>query len=95
MTIETIIATLAGNFGVTLPALFAIITNLGCIIFSAKEFRLTFIFMLLLNSVEFIFFYSVGYDVSIQLYVILLSFAMMALTLLITHKRTQPAFDVT
>ena len=83
-----VINLLFGELGVTIDIYVLIVTILGSLIFMAKDFRLGLVILFLLESVELIIFYSWGYDLTYYVLAVLTTFVLMAVSLLISHKRT-------
>jgi len=91
---QKLVDPIVGDLGVTIPQLLAVFTTLGCVIIMAKDFRLGIMFLFFFTLVEFIMLYASGYDTSLQLIITFCSLAILSLSYLITHKKTQSPFDV-
>jgi CHASE2 domain-containing sensor protein len=93
MTITTVIAMIFGNLGATPPQVITLLTVLGCLLIMAKDFRLGIMFLMLFSSLIFMGAYFFSYDTTIPLVTLLVSFALLSITYLLTYKKSQSPFE--
>lgn len=89
MSVSAVIALLVGNLGVTVPQLIAVLTCFGSLVFMAKDLRLGIMFLFFANGIELMGLWAFKYDITIQLLVLFVSLALMAISLILSYKKTQ------
>jgi len=77
------------NIGLGFENGILIILMLAGIILYAKDFKIGLILQMLASGVLFIIFYQTGYNYTPSLIVFLMSFVILALTLIMVHKSTE------
>lgn len=89
--IETF-ASLVETLGVTTEFWILIITALSSIIIMAKEFRLGVLLLFFMEGLEFIALYSFGLEIFYHTLGLLITFALLVLTLLISYSKGSNPF---
>jgi hypothetical protein len=74
------------NLQISLVTLTFIVFNLGSIIFLAKDIRLFFTMLFLINGTFFIIFHEAGMNFLPNLWIMLAGFVLMCLSLMIPHN---------
>jgi hypothetical protein len=84
---------LLSPLGVTIPQLFAVFTTLGCIVAMAKDVRLGIMLLFIFSAIELSLLFIVGQDLTLHVIMVLASFSLLAVSYLVTYKKTQSPFE--
>lgn len=84
---------LLSPLGVSIPQLLAIFTTLGCIVAMAKDVRLGIMLLFIFSAIELSILFMVGMDITLHLIMVLASFSLLAVSYLVTYKKTQSPFE--
>ena len=82
-------ADLIANLGVSTQTYFIIILSLSSLIMAAKELRLGLIFLFVFSATGLLIFSSLHEDATYYIYLTLIAFVAMVLSLIISNRRTQ------
>lgn len=77
------------NLGISVQTFFIILIGISSLIFSAKDLRLGFIFLFVFSATGLLIFSALEMDATYYVYLTLISFVMMVLSLIISNRRSQ------
>jgi len=86
-SVDAILTGIGTNLGMPIEGIILFFTAVGCLLFFAKSVRLGAVMMFLLFSIDFIAFIMWGWDITIAMSAMLISFAILCIVLLISKEQ--------